>query len=54
MEEKEMAQLRTTEMDYEGMGDRVFQQHQQIMETLRDQIPTIEYNPDNYDPNGTP
>ena len=40
-----MAQLRTTEMNYEGMGDRVFQQHQQIMETLRDQIPTIEIRP---------
>ncbi len=53
MEDIEMAQLRTTEMDYEGMGDRVFQQHQQIMETLRDQIPTAEYNPDNYDPKST-
>ena len=48
-----MAQLRTTEMNYEGMGDRVFQQHQQIMETLRDQIPTIEYDPSKYDPNST-
>ena len=48
-----MAQLRTTEMNYEGMGDRVFQQHQQIMETLRDQIPTIEYDLSKYDPNST-
>ena len=46
-----MAHLRTTEIDYEGMGDRVFQQHQAIMETLRDQIPTVQYNPKSYDPN---
>ena len=46
-----MAQLRSTQMDYEGMGDRVFQQQQEIMETLRDQIPSIEYDPNRYDPN---
>jgi hypothetical protein len=45
-----MAHLRSTQIDYEGIGDRVFQQQQAIMEDLRDQIPSIEYDPSRYDP----
>ena len=45
-----MAQLRTAKMDYEGMGDRVFNREQRVMESLRDSLNTVEYDPTKQDP----
>jgi len=47
-----MAYLRSVKMDYEGMGDRHFNQQQKVMEKLRDSISTEEYDPTAVGPEG--